>query len=73
MCDCIEQFDTAIREKMGDPEAKLETTIRVPDGMVFPNIAFFYHKKKKDGSLAARESASTIIPQFCPFCGMSYE
>lgn len=79
-CDCIEQFQTKLREHTGDTKAGLSSGFvmvnREIDGKTQLGMEFvlmmtaFYRDKKKDGSLKEKSTPHyNIIVKFCPFCG----
>lgn len=63
-----------IREKTGDPAAKMRGIICFAEGGVQfkPTIAIYYRKKKKDGSFNKTETEIELAYEYCPFCGQKY-
>ena len=57
-CNCLKQINERVKEQTGDIEA---------------SIPYTYRKKKRDGGFHAKETEGTIVPSFCPWCGVKYK
>lgn len=70
-CDCREKVEKMIRDKVGDPLAKIRGVIVFKEGSVqfMPTVAILYRKKKKDGTYSKNESEMELSYGYCPFCG----
>lgn len=70
-CGCFVRIDSELKEKTGDPEASLNWVARM-SGECYPRLSYTYRKKKKSGEFHGKETEGTILPTFCPFCGVKY-
>lgn len=70
-CDCLTEINERVKEQTGDSEAYIDFAFTM-SGKSFPRIPYNYRKKKRDGTFHAKESEGTIIPTFCPWCGVKY-
>ena len=73
-CDCYHKITDSVREKTEDPDAEIDYAIIgmfSASGMsTLPRIGYTYRKKKKSGEFMGKKFQGTIIPTFCPFCGV---
>jgi len=71
-CDCVEDFQKAIREQSGDPTAEIEQAFEFNGTGVesYPAFHAKYRKKKNDGSFYKKVERTVLKPNFCPFCGV---
>lgn len=75
-CNCREQIEKILRERLDDPFAKMRGVICFgKNGVVQfkPTVAILYRKKKKDGSFCKSESEMELAYEYCPFCGQKFE
>jgi hypothetical protein len=76
MCDCIEEYNKKLQQMLGS-EGKIKTNWRLyaDDTLIeYPSgMEFMYHRKKKDGTLEARQRSMPLVPNYCPFCGKPYK
>jgi hypothetical protein len=70
MCKCLLELDEKLREKTGDPLARIDKASVIAGRKVVPAVpvTLIFRKKKKDGSLGGVTS-ETIYAEHCPFCG----
>jgi len=75
VCDCIATTEKLIREKTGDPNAWVQTSVSILEkGQEYPSgLMAFYREKRADGRFKLKESRIGIKPTFCPFCGVKYD
>ncbi|AWM80068.1 hypothetical protein DKL61_06700 [Gammaproteobacteria bacterium ESL0073] len=77
MCDCRKIYTEKLREKTGDPEARLREAVMYShsDNKLTSclTITATYRKKNKKGELNKKESSTDIACSDCPFCGEKVE
>ena len=71
-CNCLKQINERVKEQTGDIEASIDFAFTM-SGKSFPRIPYTYRKKKRDGGFHAKETEGTIVPSFCPWCGVKYK
>ena len=72
MCNCISEINKKIKEQTKDDMAFIETVFLIKTLSEVPKISFRYNARKKDGTKSKKKTEQSIIPTFCPFCGVKY-
>jgi len=75
-CNCIKDVDQKIKKQTNDPDACVDWAIVglfAGHPQYLPKINYTYRKSDKKGTLTKKTFEGTIIPTFCPFCGVKYE
>jgi len=74
MCNCLNEMTILLRSEKDDNEASIDSVyIFGKANLSKPRIAASYRQKKKDGSYQLKNTIISVIPTFCPFCGVAYE
>ena len=80
MCNCLRECTKALRSKTGDPEASINSVfvVKTETGTraltrLYPQIVARYRKRKQDGEFRKSQTTSSMIPDYCPWCGAKYE
>lgn len=70
-CECFSIIETKLREKTGDPRAKIKTaTVFNENGIEeVPTIPLIYRKKKNDGTFCKKVEETSVTYSYCPWCG----
>lgn len=70
-CECFSRIETKLKEKTGDPEAKIKAVMLFNEKGIEmrPVIPFTFRNKKRDGSFNKKIEESSITYSFCPWCG----
>ncbi len=74
-CNCFNEVNKRLREKLGDPEGSLNCMLQfTPKELkIRPSITFVYRKKKKDGTFNLKKDEIEVAYSYCPFCGKPYK
>lgn len=75
MCDCIDKVEAELQKKTGDPMAEIISAyvFGVEKTSVVPHMEYQYRRKNKNGEFDERKKTGTMLPTFCPFCGVRYD
>jgi len=74
MCNCLNEMTILLRAEKDDNEASIDSVyIFGRSNLTKPRMTASYRKKKKDGSYQKGNTIISVIPTFCPFCGVAYE
>ena len=71
-CECLTKVLEQVKEKTGDPEGTISMVFFM-SGEARPRIPYTYRKKKKSGEFHSKETEASMIPSYCPWCGVKYE
>lgn len=74
MCDCIDKVQQKLAEHF--PEAKIDVGFQLGENSlsVKPSgLGFEFQEFKKDGTPKPKKTHRSLVPTFCPFCGVKYE
>ena len=74
MCNCLNVMTALLRVEKDDPDASIDTVYIFGKAILLtPRIAASYRMKKQDGTYARRNTSTSVIPTYCPFCGIAYD